>query len=99
MKDKEIKLQEIQKHNPQLYQDVMDGKVKLQDAYNLDRSGIEMVSEYKGRGTRSKNLPSLDKAIETIMKSHRPSLDDLLDSIKKQFVFTFDKSIKEYLEK
>jgi len=99
MKDKEIKLQEIQKHNPQLYQDVMDGKVKLQDAYNLARSGIEMVSEYKGRGTRSKNLPTLDKEIETIMKSHKPSLDDLLDSIKKQFVFTFDKSIKEYLEK
>ena len=99
MKDKEIKLQEIQKHNPQLYQDVMDGKVKLQDAYNLVRSGIEMVSEYKGRGTRSKNLPTLDKEIETIMKSHKPSLDDLLDSIKKQFVFTWDKSIKDYLEK
>jgi len=99
MKDKEIKLQEIQKHNPQLYQDVMDGKVKLQDAYNLARSGIEMVSEYKGRGTRSKNLPTLDKEIETIMKSHKPSLESLLDSIKKQFVFTFDKSIKDYIEK
>jgi len=99
MKDKEIKLQEIQKHNPQLYQDVMDGKVKLQDAYNLVRSGIEMVSEYKGRGTRSKNLPTLDKEIETIMKSHKPSLESLLDSIKKQFVFTWDKSIKDYLEK
>jgi hypothetical protein len=99
MKDKEIKLQEIQKHNPQLYQDVMDGKVKLQDAYNLARSGIEMVSEYKGRGTRSKNLPTLDKEIETIMKSHKPSLESLLDSIKKQFVFTWDKSIKDYLEK
>ena len=99
MKDKEIKLQEIQKHNPQLYQDVMDGKEKLQDAYNLARSGIEMVSEYKGRGTRSKNLPTLDKEIETIMKSHKPSLESLLDSIKKQFVFTWDKSIKDYLEK
>ena len=99
MKDKEIKLQEIQKHNPQLYQDVMDGKVKLQDAYNLARSGIEMVSEYKGRGTRSKNLPTLDKEIETIMKSHKPSLESLLDSIKKQFVFTWDKSIKDYIEK
>ena len=84
MKDKEIKLQEIQKHNPQLYQDVMDGKVKLQDAYNL---------------ARSKNLPTLDKEIETIMKSHKPSLESLLDSIKKQFVFTWDKSIKDYLEK
>jgi hypothetical protein len=58
-----------------------------------------MVSEFKGRGTRSKNLPSLDKVIESLMKSHKPSLDDLLDSIKKQFVFTFDKSIKDYIEK
>jgi len=99
MKDKEIKLQEIQKHNPQLYQDVMDGKVKLQDAYNLARSKIELVSEYKGRGTRSSRLPTLDKAIVGIMKSHRPELNELLDAIKKQFVFTFDDKLKDYLEK
>ena len=98
MKDN-AKLIDIKHYNKILYQYVLDKKIKLQDAYNLARSGIEMVSEYKGRGTRSKNLPSLDKAIESLMKSHRPSLDDLLDSIKKQFVFTFDKSIKEYLEK
>ena len=99
MKDRESKLADINKYSELLHQYVLDKKIKLQDAYNLARSGIEMVSEYKGRGTRSKNLPSLDKAIESLMKSHRPSLDDLLDSIKKQFVFTFDKSIKEYLEK
>ena len=99
MKDRDIKLNEIKKHNPSLYQDVLDKKVKLQDAYNNTMMKLTDTSEYKGRGTRSKNLPTLDKAIETIMKSHRPSLDDLLDSIKKQFVFTFDKSIKEYLEK
>ena len=99
MKDKEIKQQEILKHNPQLYQEVMDGKVKLQDAYNKIMMDLTQTSEYKGRGTRSKNLPSLDKEIERIMKSHRPSLDDLLDSIKKQFVFTFDSKVKDYLEK
>jgi len=99
MKDSESKLVDIKQYNEILYQYVLDKKIKLQDAYNLARSGIEMVSEYKGRGTRSKNLPTLDKEIETIMKSHKPSLDDLLDSIKKQFVFTWDKSIKDYLEK
>ena len=99
MKDKEIKLQEIQKHNPQLYQDVMDGKVKLQDAYNTVMMDLTKTSEYKGRGTRSKNLPSLDKAIESLMKSHRPKLEELLDAIKKQFVFTFDSKVKDYLEK
>ena len=99
MKDSEAKLIDIKQYSEILYQYVLDKKIKLQDAYNLARSGIELVSEFKGRGTRSKNLPTLDKVIEGIMKSHRPSLDDLLDSIKKQFVFTFDKSIKEYLEK
>ena len=99
MSDSESKMADIKQFSEILYQYVVDKKIKLQDAYNLARSGIELVSEYKGRGTRSKNLPSLDKAIESLMKSHRPSLDDLLDSIKKQFVFTFDKSIKEYLEK
>jgi len=99
MKDSELKLNDIKQYNPILHQYVLDKKIKLQDAYNLARSGIEMVREYKGRGTGSKNLPSLDKTIEGIMKSHRPSLDDLLDSIKKQFVFTWDKSIKDYLEK
>ena len=99
MKDSESKLVDIKQYNEILHQYVLDKKIKLQDAYNLARSGIEMVSEYKGRGTRSKNLPTLDKEIETIMKSHKPSLDDLLDSIKKQFVFTWDKTIKDYLEK
>jgi len=99
MKGKEIKLQEIQKHNPQLYQEVMDGKVKLQDAYNTVMMDLTKTSEYKGRGTRSKNLPSLDKAIESLMKSHRPKLEELLDAIKKQFVFTFDSKVKDYLEK
>ena len=99
MKDRDIKLNEIKKHNPSLYQDVLDKKVKLQDAYNDTMMKLTDTSEYKGRGTRSKNLPTLDKEIERIMKSHRPSLDDLLDSIKKQFVFTFDDKLKDYLEK
>ena len=99
MKASELKLEEIKKYSEMLYQYVLDDEIKLQLAYNLARSKIEMVRELKGTGTRSSRLPTLDKAIEGIMKSHRPSLDDLLDSIKKQFVFTFDKSIKEYLEK
>jgi hypothetical protein len=33
MKDKDIKLQEIKKHNPSLYSDVVSGKVGLQEAY------------------------------------------------------------------
>ena len=99
MKDRESKLADIKQHNEILYQYVLDKKIKLQDAYNLARASIEIVSEFKGRGTRSKNLPTLDKAIDVIMKSHRPTLEELLESIRKQFVFTFDDKIKDYLEK
>ena len=99
MKASEIKLEEIKKYSEMLYQYVLDKEIKPQLAYNLARSKIEMVRELKGTGTRSSRLPTLDKAIEGIMKSHRPSLEDLLNSIKKQFVFTWDKSIKDFLEK
>ena len=99
MKDKDIKLEEIKKYSEMLYQYVLDDEIKLQLAYNLARSKVEMVRELKGRGTRSSRLPTLDKAIESIMKSHRPELNELLDAIKKQFVFTFDDKLKDYLEK
>ena len=99
MKDSESKLADIKKYSEILYQYVLDDEIKLQLAYNLARSRIELVAEYKGRGTRSSRLPTLDKAIEGIMKSHRPKIEELLESIKKQFVFTWDKSIKDYIEK
>ena len=94
MKDKEIKLQEIQKHNPQLYQDVMDGKVKLQDAYNTVMMDLTQTSEYKGRGTRSKNMIGLSKEMDRIMKMYKPSLKELLDELKRLFPFTFDSHLK-----
>ena len=99
MKDSESKLIDIKQYSEILYQYVIDKKIKLQDAYNLARSQIEMVSEYKGRGTRSKNMIGLPKEMDRIMKMYKPSLDDLLDSIKKQFVFTFDDKLKDYLDK
>ena len=99
MKDSELKLADIKKYSEILYQYVLDDEIKLQLAYNLARSKIELVAEYKGRGTRSSRLPTLDKAIDTLMKSHRPSIEELLDEIKKQFVFTFDDKLKDYLEK
>jgi len=57
MKDSELKMNDIKQYSEILHQYVLDKKIKLQDAYNLARSGIEMVREYKGRGTGSKNLP------------------------------------------
>ena len=99
MKDKEIKQQEILKHNPQLYQEVMDGKVKLQDAYNKIMMDLTQTSEYKGRGTRSKNMIGLSKEMGRIMKMYKPSLKELLDELKRLFPFTFDRDVKDYLGK
>ena len=94
MKDKEIKQQEILKHNPQLYQEVMDGKLKLQDAYNKIMMDLTQTSEYKGRGTRSKNMIGLSKEMDRIMKMYKPSLKELLDELKRLFPFTFDSHLK-----
>jgi len=96
VKDKEIKLQEIKKHNPTLYQYVIEKKIKLQDAYNLAMGGVDMVGEFKGRGTRSKNMIGLSKEMDRIMKMYKPTLKELLDELKKLFPFTFDTELKKY---
>ena len=95
MKDKEIKLQEIQKHNPQLYQDVMDGKVKLQDGYNTVMMDLTKTREYKGRGTKGKNKIGLSKELDRIIKMYKPSLSELLVELKRLFPFTFDSEVKK----
>jgi len=99
MKDKDLKLADIKQYNKILYQYVLDNKIGLQDAFNLARSGIEMVSEYKGRGTRNMNLPPLNKMFDNMMKAHKPSIEELLDLIKKEWTFTFEGKVKDYLEK
>ena len=99
MKDKELKMADIKQYNKILYQYVLDNKIGLQDAFNLARSGIEMVSEYKGRGTRNMNLPPLNKMFDNMMKAHKPSIEELLDLIKKELTFTFEDKVKDYLEK
>ena len=96
MKDSEAKLIDIKQYSEILYQYVLDKKIKLQDAYNLARSGIEMVSEYKGRGTRSKNMIGLSKEMDRVMKMYKPSLKELLDELKRLFPFTFDSEIKKW---
>lgn len=94
MKDKEIKLQEIQKHNPTLYQYVIDNKIKLQDAYNLVMGGVDMVGEYKGRGTKGKNKLGLSKEMDRIMKMYKPSITEMVGELKRLFPFTFDNHLK-----
>ena len=94
MKDKDIKLQEIKKHNPSLYADVVDGKVGLQEAYNQTMGELNKTSEYKGRGTKGRNKIGLSKELDRIMKMYKPTITDLLNELKRLFPFTFNKHLK-----
>ena len=94
MKSKEIKLTEIKKHNPTLYSKVMNGEVKLQQAYNEVMGVINSTTEYKGRGTKGQNKIGLSKELDRIMKMYKPSLKELLDELKRLFPFTYKDKIK-----
>ena len=94
MKDKDIKLQEIKKHNPSLYADVVSGKVGLQEAYNQTMGELNKTSEYKGRGTKGRNKIGLSKELDRIMKMYKPTITDLLNELKRLFPFTFNKHLK-----
>ena len=94
MKDKKIKLLEIQKHNSQLYKDVIDGKINLQEAYNQTMSKINKTSEYKGRGTKGSNKIGFSKEIDRLVKMYKPSLEEFIVEIKRLFPFTIDKHLK-----
>ena len=94
MKNKEIKLAEIKKHNPTLYSKVVNGEMKLQQAYNEVMGDINSTTEYKGRGTKGQNKIGLPKEMDRIMKMYKPSLKELLDELKRLFPFTFDSHLK-----
>jgi hypothetical protein len=95
MKSKEIKLQEIKKNNPKLYFEVMNGNVKLQDAYNDVMGEINQTSEYKGRGTRGKNKVGLSKEMDMLTKRYKPTIEEWITEIKRLFPFTYSNHIKD----
>ena len=93
MKSKEIKLAEIKKHNPTLYSKVVNGSTTLQNAYNEVMSEINFTKEFKGRGTKSTKI-TLEQEIEIIQKRYKPTIDDWIELLKKQFPFTYKDKIK-----
>tara|TARA_B100000287_G_C20381431_1_gene681760 strand:- start:430 stop:717 length:288 start_codon:yes stop_codon:yes gene_type:complete len=95
MKSKEIKLEEIKKHNPSLYSEVLMGKTKLQDAYNEVMGNLNQTSEYKGRGTRGKNKVGLSKEVDMLTKRYKPTIEEWIDEIKRLFPFTYSNYIKD----
>ena len=94
MDSKDIRLAEIKKHNPTLYSKVVNGSTTLQDAYNEMMSEINNTREYKGKGT--KGLKStLEQEFQIVQKRYKPSLEDWLELLKKQFPFTYNNHLKD----
>ena len=95
MKNKEIKLTEIKKHNPTLYSKVVNGEVKLQQAYNEVMGDINFTTEYKGRGTKGQNKIGLSKEVDRLNKMYKPTIEDWVKELKRLFPFTYQKRIKD----
>ena len=92
--NREIKLSEIKKHSPSLYQKVVDGDVKLQQAYNEVMGIITSTSEYKGRGTKGQNKIGLRKEVDRLEKMYKPSIEEWIKELKRLFPFTHKKHLK-----
>ena len=87
-------LKEILKHDKKLYQDVVSGKVSRKQAHNQVMSSVNMVSEYKGKGTKNKPI-GLKKDMEILEKRYKIKLDDWLDALKELYPFTYQNRIKD----
>ena len=87
-------LKEILKHDKKLYQDVISGKVSRKQAHNQVMSSVNMVSEYKGKGTKNKPI-GLKKDMEILEKRYKIKLDDWLDALKELYPFTYQSRIKD----
>ena len=93
-KRSDTELEEIKKHDKKLYQDVVSGKVSRKQAHNQVMSSVNMVSEYKGKGTKNKPI-GLKKDMEILEKRYKIRLDDWLDALKELYPFTYQNRIKD----
>ena len=93
METKDIKLAEIKKHNPTLHSKVMNGSVKLQDAYNEIMSEINGVREMRGKGTKSTKI-TFEQEFKIICKRYKPKIEDWVDLLKKEYPFTYTQILK-----
>ena len=93
LKKRDIKEAEIQKHNPTLLAKVKSGDLTLQEAYNVMMSEVMNVKEMKGKGTKSNKI-SFEEEVEIIQKRYKPTLNDWIEQLKKNFPFTYQNHLK-----
>ena len=89
--EKDLKLQTIKNLNPELYSKVLNGEVKLQDAYNETKRIQLGLSEFRGKSTKKKEL-SVD--FKRMIDLHNPSIEEVIVELKKAFPFTWKDFIK-----
>jgi len=92
--NREIKLAEIKKHSPSLYQKVVDGDVQLQQAYDFVMGDINSTIEYKGRGTKGQNKSGLPKEVDRLEKIYKPTIEEWIKELKRLYPFTHKKHLK-----
>ena len=92
--NREIKLAEIKKHSPSLYQKVVDGDVTLQQAYDFVMGDINSTTEYKGRGTKDQNKSGLPKEVDRLEKIYKPTIEEWIKELKRLYPFTHKKHLK-----
>ena len=92
--NREIKLSEIKKHSPSLYQKVVDGDVQLQQACDFVMGDINSTTEYKGRGTKSQNKSGLPKEVDRLEKMYKPTIEEWIKELKRLYPFTHKKHLK-----
>ena len=90
---KDLKMLEIQKHNPTLLSKVKAGDLSVQEAHNIVMSEVMKVSEMRGEGTKS-NKTTLESEFKIINKRYKPSLDDWIELLKKEYPFTSGDKLK-----
>ena len=89
--EKDIKLASIKSADPLLFEKVMQGEIKLQDAYNEVKRVQLGLSEFRGRNTKKKEFAT---DFKRIMQLHNPTQDELIEEIKKAFPLTWKTFIK-----
>ena len=92
--NREIKLAEIKDHSPSLYQKVVDGDVRLQQAYNYVMGDINSITEYKDRGTKGQNKSGLPKEVDRLEKMYKPTIEEWIKELKRLYPFTHKKYLK-----
>jgi hypothetical protein len=89
--EKEIKMQSVKTADPVLYEQVVKGEVKLQDAYNEVKRVQLGLNEFRGKNTKKKEFAT---DFKRIIQLHNPSQEELIEEIKKAFPLTWKTFLK-----